>query len=305
MSNLSTERKLVIIDPDSILQAHLPGPERFVFRTGPTDKDRLRETFLILHSDRLAQHSHLIDSTVKPLRKLQIFFIVLDTDLDDLLDELAELRVGPLLPKILCLRDIKQVNRVMEAWLDGLQEFRIADTRVSGTTLKVKGCDLARYELDLATMPVLKHLSKSELSKTTIDPPGTRLTWKDGIDLDFDTIRYQCDPDHRHKANLAAISYYPNFGEGIRQVRETSALTQEDVTYETGLSTRHLSRIENSEQRPTQKLINKLAAVHELDVSEYVSRITQACADMETNKASRKKSPSTKRSTQKKRSKTT
>src|SRR5262249_19025092 len=103
------------------------------------------------------------------------------------------------------------------------------------------------------------------------------------------TLRYHADEEYRIQTDLAALASYPNYGEAIRKFREENNLTQEVVAVETGFSTRHLSRVENSEQRLTSKLMEKLASYHDLSFDEYIKKLVRICADVEKAELKRRR----------------
>lgn len=87
----------------------------------------------------------------------------------------------------------------------------------------------------------------------------------------------------------AALEYYPHYGDAVRLVREANNLTQEAISDATSFSTRHLSRIENGEQKPTLKLMDKLAFAHKLSFDEYLKRLVAICSDFETKEQRRRR----------------
>lgn len=275
--------KPIIIDPEYAMREKLSHSEHFVFRIDAGARDRLRDTFLVLPSSTLNNYAELLIRSMKELSKLRVVFVLMDTDFDTFFDKVSELKVNSLLPKMFRVDHPEQIDRVLHAWCEGLQKHRFADARVESSTLVAKACDLTKYEIDLAILPVLRHIEPAELQEPTIDQTGTRLTWKKHhIDLDFDTVRYHADPKYKLERDLAALEYYSRYGDAIRKLREKMNLTQGAIADKTGISTRHLSRIENGEQKPTAKLIHKLASVHELTFDQYLNRLIAICSDVET-----------------------
>ena len=205
--------KPIVIDPERTMREKLSHSEHFVFRIDASIKDRLRDTFLVLPSSTLNKYAELLIRSMKELSKLRVVFVLMDTDFDTFFDKVAELKVNSLLSKMLRVDHPKQVDRVLHAWCDGMQEQRFADARVEGSALIVKSCDLTKYEIDLSTLPVFRHQQLDELQKPTIDAVGTRLRWdRQHIDLDFDTVRYQADPKYKRERDLAALEYYRHYG---------------------------------------------------------------------------------------------
>lgn len=283
--------KPIIIDPERAIREKLSHSEHFVFRIDAGARDRLRDTFLVLPSSTLNNHADLLIRSMKELLKLRVVFVLMDTDFDTFFDKVAELKVNSLLSKMFIVEQLEQVDRVLHAWCEGLEKHRFADARVEGFTLVAKACDLTKYEIALSSLPVFRNINLSELQKPTIDQAGTRITWKKHhVDLDFDTVRYHADAKYKLERDLAALEYYPHYGDAVRMVREELNLTQEAIASSTGFSTRHLSRIENGEQKPTPKLMDKIASAHELSFDHYLNRLIAICADLEKHKLRRRRS---------------
>lgn len=277
--------KPVVIDPELTVREQLSHGEQYVFRIDVNNKDRLRDTFLVLRSSTLNQFAELLIKSMKELEKLRVVFVLMDTDFDSFFDKVSEFKIGSLLSKMFRVEHHRQVDRVLNAWYDGMQEQRFADARLEGTNLIVKSCDLNRFKIDLSAMPQFKELDLKHLQKPEIDSVGNRIAWnKNGFDIDFSTIRYVADRRYKIERDLAALEYYSEFGSAIRFVRESMNLTQEKVCRKTGFSTRHFSRVENSEQKPTAKLIEKLALAHGMSFDEYIKRLIQECASTEAEK---------------------
>jgi DNA-binding XRE family transcriptional regulator len=275
--------KPIIIDPEHAMREKLSHSEHFVFRIDAGARDRLRDTFLVLPSSTLNKYAELLIRSMKELSKLRVVFVLMDTDFDTFFDKVAELKVNSLLSKMFRVDHPEQVDRVLHAWCDGLQTLRFADARVEGSKLIAKACDLTKYDIDLSSLPVFRHVDPNELQKPVIDRTGTRLTWeKHHIDIDFDTVRYQADPKYKLERDLAALEFYPHYGDAVRRLREQMNLTQEAISDETGFSTRHLSRIENGEQKPKTKLMEKLASAHRLSFDAYIKRLIGICAAIES-----------------------
>ena len=285
-----TIAKPIIIDPEHTMREKLSHREHFVFRIDAGARDRLRDTFLVLPASTLNNYAELLIRSMKELAKLRVVFVLMDTDFDTFFDKVAELKVNSLLSRMFRVDRPEQVDRVLYAWCEGLQRQRFADARVEGSTLVAKACDLTKYEVDFSVLPVFRHIDPTELQKPAIDPTGARLTWsKHHIDINFDTVRYHGDAKYKVERDLAALEYYPQHGDAIRKLREELNFTQEAIASETGVSTRHLSRIENGEQKPTAKLMNKLASAQGLSFDEYLNRLIAICSDLETQELKRRR----------------
>lgn len=274
--------KPIVIDPEHAIREKLSHSEHFVFRIDANERDRLRDTFLVIPSSTLNNYAELIIRSMKKLPKLRIVFVLMDTDFDSFFDKVAELKVSSLLAKIFRVDHPSQVDRILHAWCDGLERQMFADVRMEDSVLIAKACDLTRLEIDLSTLPVFRHMNLKSLPKPEIDRSGSKLFWNEqDIDIDFDTLRYHADHDYKVATDLAELEYYPSYGDAIRKFREQSGMTQEVVSSETGFSTRHLSRIENSEQKLTVKLMEALASAHGMSFDKYVKQLIDACSTAE------------------------
>lgn len=282
MNAQQTRNKPVIIDPEHLVCSELSASEHFVFRIDTSTKDRLRDVFLVLPSSMLNKHAELLIRAMKELSNLQVVFVVMDTDFDSFFDKVAEFKVNSLLSKIFRVDRPDELDRVLHAWCNGFQNQRFASVRVEGRKLLAKSCDLTKFEIDLSLLPMLREIDSSKLQKPLIESSGERISWPDlQIDIDFDTLRYHADEKYRLNRNLAALEYYRCYGKGIRTFRENLGLTQEGVSAEVGISTRHLSRVENNEQKLTAKLMEKLASVHGYSLGEYLELLIQFCSSIE------------------------
>src|SRR5271155_5154467 len=136
--------KPIVIDPERTMREKLSHREHFIFRIDASSKDRLRDTFLVLPSSTLNKYAELLIRSMKELSKLRVVFVLIDTDFDTFFDKVTELKVNSLLSKIFRVDRPEQVDRVLHAWCEGLQQRRFADARVEGSTLIVKSCDLTK-----------------------------------------------------------------------------------------------------------------------------------------------------------------
>jgi hypothetical protein len=181
MPKITTSAKPIIIDPEHTMREKLSGRDHFIVRIDANEKNRLRDTFLVLLASTLSNYTELLIRSFREFPKLRIVFVVMDTDFDSFFDKVAELKVSSLLSKMLRVERPSQVERVLHAWRDGLQMQRFADARVEGSTLIAKACDLTRYKVDLSNLPGFRQALSKPIQKPTIDRTGRKLVWSEWV----------------------------------------------------------------------------------------------------------------------------
>ncbi|MEZ4270736.1 MAG: helix-turn-helix domain-containing protein [Myxococcota bacterium] len=170
--------------------------------------------------------------------------------------------------------NIADIRRIVRAHQLGAQDQLIAAAKVVGKEIWVTGCNLQLYRVQKACVPALKELSDAQLSKFEINESGSRIHWAEGdVDLSLRDFRYFADEDYRREVDKETRASMKSYGKAIKKLRKKLKLRQQDIEKRTGLSEREVRRIEKGEVQPHSATLDKLAAAHEMNLSEYLSSL--------------------------------
>ncbi|MEM7762130.1 MAG: helix-turn-helix domain-containing protein [Cyanobacteria bacterium P01_A01_bin.40] len=165
-------------------------------------------------------------------------------------------------------------RRIKTAWEWSAEEELIAIASTSVDSLIVMGCDLTTWEIPFESHPGLAKIPPAEKSNFKLDVDGSYLYWK-SIDLhvDLEELKAAVNPEFKEQLLLEKLEYGKSLGKAIAVVRKAHQLTQNKIS---GISDRHLRRIENEGQQPTLEILKKLSAAHELDLETYLTEVNEA-----------------------------
>ena len=282
-----SDKKLVVIDPDKMVQKEIKNPEHFVFRIDVEAKDRGRDTFLVLKSSTLNQFAGgLIEESLK-CGNLRIVFVRMDTNADVFFDKVQELDSPELLRKLFKVIAPEQINRILHAWCDKRASDSIASAYVEHDELIVQACDLKHYRVRFADFAGLAELPSAQRDKFKIDEMGNHVFWPErNVSIDLDAVRYKVDDDFRRANDLDALSDYRDFlGPAMRKVMLKYQLTQTGLKENGGPAERHLYRIGRGEQELTSTMIDRLSNAHGLTSQRYVEELIAACDEIVEHEA--------------------
>jgi hypothetical protein len=163
-------------------------------------------------------------------------------------------------------------GRVITAWHIGAQNQLIADASVLNNSLIVLTCNLDTIEIPLEILTKLVDIPQGEVGQFIIASDGSYLYWpKQDIHLDLDSLRYMLDPKCKQRADQAKLLADKRLGSAVAFLRTSLGLNQAAIT---GLSERHVRRIEHGE-RASVKSLTFLAEAHTMELDEYLSKIAQ------------------------------
>lgn len=276
------QKKLVVIDPERVVENQIKNPEHFVFRLDFEAKDRGRDTFLVLKSSTLNKFADgLIEETLK-LSNLRVVFVRMDTNADVFFDKVQELDTPELLRKLFRVTSIEQINRILHAWCDKRAESSIASAYVESDELVVQACDLKHYRVKFAEFVGLAELPTRERERFQIDEFGNHVFWpSQNVSIDLDVVRYKADDQFRHAKDMDALSDYKDLlGKAILEVMSKHKLTQATLKQRGGPAERHLYRIGRSAQEITPTMIDRLSKAHGLSSDKYVEELIMACDEI-------------------------
>ena len=66
---------------------------------------------------------------------------------------------------------------------------------------------------------------------------------------------------------------YAAIGKNIRKCRRENGMTQEDVAEKLGVTPDYVSKVENAQKHPSLKLLDRLAILYNMDMSEFITGI--------------------------------
>ena len=161
------------------------------------------------------------------------------------------------------------MQRILFAWGIKAQDTLIADAQVLGDRLVVLSCSLEKIEVPFDASCALKAVPPKERGHFRINEQGSYIHWPAGdIHLDLDALRYAANPVAADKIKAKGIKYDREYGQGIADVRKEKGLKQSDIS---GLTNRHVRRIEAGEIRPTAKALRHLAQAHGVTLADYLN----------------------------------
>ena len=77
------------------------------------------------------------------------------------------------------------------------------------------------------------------------------------------------------RAKQRSNEFNRRYGEAIKKLRELHPLTQMNIEDKTGLTDRHLRRIEKGETRATSKALEQLAEAHGMSMTDYMNKLAE------------------------------
>jgi len=166
-------------------------------------------------------------------------------------------------------------ERLLIALDCGDNEHRILDAWWEEKTLVVVSPNKTGFKkirLPLDKLPALKGHSKNQLEHFEFDEDGLFIYWPDlDVHLGWDQFELAVDKQAYLRSKQQTKAFNKQYGLAIRNIREEKGLRQSDIK---GLTARQVGRIERGQCRVTYKGLCKLAEAHEMDVSEYMAKIS-------------------------------
>ena len=138
-------------------------------------------------------------------------------------------------------------------------------------SLTLKG--FKRFHIPLANLPSLNKQTKTSLENMEIDEDGIFIYWpKIDVHLGWDQFQAAIDQKALLKAKQKSDEFNKRYGIAIRNLRHEQGLRQNDIK---GLTGRQVGRVERGECRATHTALVKLAKTHEMDISEYMDKLSK------------------------------
>ena len=196
--------------------------------------------------------------------KLEIFYIGDNIVINLIKNDLVQSSVG---------YNRETSERIKQAWKWGAEDELIACADCTPETLYVMGCDLRVWDISFESILCFEGIPISERKKFFLDEDGSYLYWEYGdIHLDLDSLRSIVDSEYQAKLLFEKKQYDKSFGKAIKALRKLYKLKQKDIS---GISDRHLRRLEKGETQVTLDLLKKLASAHGLEFKDYLEKINE------------------------------
>lgn len=166
------------------------------------------------------------------------------------------------------------IRRMLAGMMRDEQAQAIADAWTEGDALVVLSASFERMRIERVKLgPFLGNAVKS-WRVFEIDEDGRYLHWPDGdVHLGWRQLEQLLDPTKSIADQKRSESFKQQYGQAIRELRESAGLKQTDID---GLTDRQLRRIEHGEQMVSSKALELLASAHGLSIADYMNRLA-AC----------------------------
>ena len=175
--------------------------------------------------------------------------------------------------------EVAELKRIAQAHLLGAQDELIARARIVGNELWVTGCNLELYRVSRDEIAALRRLSDEQFSNFATSTTGSWIHWESGdIDLSLRDFRYVADEEYKRFVDKQNRTSMQSYGKAIKTLRKHKGLRQRDIEEKVGLSEREVRRLEKGKVQPHSTTLEKLAAAHEMELSQYLS----ALADLDS-----------------------
>ncbi len=152
---------------------------------------------------------------------------------------------------------------IMDAWWDRDELVVIAPT-------------FQRLRIPLASLPKLRNAAAKDRERFEIDPQGDFIYWPShDIHMGWSQFQQTIDPQARLKAQQKHEQFNERYGQAIRALRESKALSQQAIA---GLDERTVRRIEQGKTRATANALSKLAKAHGMTAADYMAAVAGVLA---------------------------
>lgn len=278
-------KKPLIINPDQQARKSLRDANHFVIQVDLKNNSDVSDVFVILSASTFSKHADVLHQVIEHANKLRILFVKWDgsakekdQNVNALLDKLSEAPWNKQQQKIFVFEKWNEVDRVLHAWCDGVQDRTIASAWVDGDTLIVKSCSLKKYQIKFSESRQLSKIAPEDRNQFAISDLGDHLYWGKKYDLHvdiIDVIRYIKEPKYQKLRDVADIARNKGYGEAIAEVRQAHGLTQAEIYEKTGLTDRQLRRIEREGYPLSTQAAEKLAKAHGMQFTEYLNAVSK------------------------------
>jgi hypothetical protein len=266
-TSLAKVTKPLIVMPDKRAKEHLCQPGLFRIATEAKKIASNETALLVLPLSTLGAHKK------KEFDLFKAVFVQSDVNANAILDNIG-LRTAK--SKFYIFDKWQELNRILLAWHDGVEDDTIATAWVEVDRLVIESCAIRRYSMLFKSIPALAQIAANDRAKFKIHEFGNYLYWPNyDVHLNIESIKYQTDKKYREQKALEQLEYDKDYGQAIAELRKRHGLTQKHIEKLVSLSARQLYRVEAAGHRPTITLLEKLADAHELKLNDYLNALAE------------------------------
>ncbi|MDR3614818.1 MAG: helix-turn-helix domain-containing protein [Candidatus Obscuribacterales bacterium] len=276
-ASTKTKTKTILIDPERQANTVASDLACFVIKVKFKDLANKHEnSFLLVPIETFAKHAPKILTSYSMLRVI----FVLDKrhdglqKIDALLDKIVQAHAQKVLPKLFVTGKFEDVNRILYAWRDGVQNDTIAEAWIDGDSLVLKTCALERLTIAFDQLPWLAQIPIEERSEFSIERFGNHVHWtKSDVHLNVDAIRCAVDGNFRRRRDIEALTKNELYGKAVAYLRKQRGISQQEIMRMTGVTDRQLRRVERQGHSLTTQMVEHLAKAHGMSQNEYLSAV--------------------------------
>ena len=174
-------------------------------------------------------------------------------------------------------RDAGSISDLVYRLVSGMAESGgpkpIVDAWMENEQLVILSPSFDRLSVPLEKMAKYIGTDESEIRAIEIDEDGRFLYWPHSdIHLGWEQLRQIVDPVSALADQQKTKTFNRGYGAAIRSLREEKVLKQSDIS---GLTARHLRRIEHGEQAASKATLGSLAQSHGLTLENYLKELAE------------------------------
>lgn len=152
---------------------------------------------------------------------------------------------------------------------DGPQS--IVDAWVENENLVLLSPSFDRLAVQLKDLAKFIGTNREQIEAFEIDEDGRFLFWPHAdVHMGWEQLQQVIDPTAALASKQRSEKFNQRYGEAIRAIREAHGLKQSDVS---GLTERHLRRVEHGEQAASKSTLEALATAHHVTLDEYLKQL--------------------------------
>ena len=266
-TSIARMSKPLLVMPDQKVREHLSQPHLFRFAAEGKKVSTNETAILILPLSLLAMQDK------SELDLFKAVFVKSDVNANAILGKIGSKNAKS---KFYIFEKWQELNRILLAWHDGVEDDTIAAAWVEADNLIVESCAIKRYSVAFNSISALAKISANDRLKFRMHEFGNYLYWPNyDIHLNIESIKYHTDKKYREEKAFEQIAYNKNYGQAIAQLRKRYGLTQKQIETSSNISARQLYRVESAGYKPTIMLLEKLAAAHKLELNEYLNALAE------------------------------
>lgn len=149
----------------------------------------------------------------------------------------------------------------------------IVDAWIENEQLCLLSPNFVRLEVPLQTLTRLIGADRSRVRSFQIDDDGRYLHWPHAdAHLGWEQLQQLVEPTSALAAAQRSKKFNERYGAAIRSLREERRLKQSEIS---GITERHLRRIEHGEQAASKAVLEALATASSMSLAEYLDALAE------------------------------